>query len=148
MNAIWKLPVMVFAMATINVLMAADIGETLKDIDDTGAMDVSVLLENVTLWYSGPKTNAREVVTFETNATNFRFRNFTWAKDLEPPYVCQRPCFLFRKLCKTSVTVEGKTTELPTGGELTLDGLHYDAIDVNRIDAPDFRNDAFGIIRA
>ena len=112
-----------------------------KDEDwPDGVGDIrNVLLENVTLWYAGPKTNARDVVTFETNATNFRFRNFTWAKDLEPPYVCQRPGFLFRKLCKTSVTVEGKTTELPTGGELTLEGLHYDAIDVNRIDAPNFR---------
>ena len=40
MNAILRMPVMVFAMAT-NTLIAADIGETLKDIDDTGAADVS-----------------------------------------------------------------------------------------------------------
>ena len=113
-----------------------------KDEDwPDGVGDIrNVLLENVTLWYAGPKTNVRDVVTFETNVSNFRFRNFTWAKDLEPPYVNQENrCFRFRKMCKTSISVDGKTMELPTGGELTLDGLHYDAIDVNRIDAPNFR---------
>ena len=113
-----------------------------KDEDwPDGVGDIrNVLLENVTLWYAGPKTNVRDVVTFETNVSNFRFRNFTWAKDREPPYAHQKnQCFRFRKLCKTSITVDGRTTELPTGGELTLDGLHYDAIDVNRIDALNIR---------
>lgn len=110
-----------------------------KDADWPDGVGVlrNILVENVTLWYDGPKPKAREVVTFETNARDVRFRNVTWAKDREPAHLLRpHPFFRFRKMGRTRVTADGRTLEIPAGGELTLDALHYDALDIDRLDAP------------
>ena len=135
MKTVLKLSVVALAM-TANALAAADIGETVADIDATGAADVSGAINaalaagRLNLHFPKGLYRLDRPLKLPSHAhiTASAEAHFFASKENEPEAIVQN-----------ANPETGDTDISISGGELTLDGLHYDAIDVNRIDAPNFR---------
>jgi len=72
-----------------------------------------ILFENCDLWCAG---GDREVVTYETNSENVRFRNFRYRSDLDCGKRTDRPVIRLRKMEETVVTDGGQRLTVPCGG--------------------------------
>ncbi|HOF62462.1 MAG TPA: glycosyl hydrolase family 28-related protein [Kiritimatiellia bacterium] len=80
-----------------------------------------ITFENFEIW--GATAGKREVVTYETNGDNVRFRNFRYRRDLDPNK--ERAVFLFRKMGPTEILREGEKKILANGETLKLSDTFY-----------------------
>lgn len=98
--------------------------------DGVGALR-NVLFEDFTLWYAGDKVKRPETVTWETNGTGVRFRNFRVAHELEKPTdLPVPPSFRIRKVAQTRIKVDGVCHDVPPGGSLELTESEYRDISI------------------
>lgn len=107
--------------------------DTAAETNGVGHLE-NVLFENVELWYAGDSGKAKEVVNFETNAKNVRFRGFRHAREREHPTTRPHATFRFRNLAPTTVDFGDRKAE--AGAEnLEFSGTDYRTVNVNSKEA-------------